>query len=86
MNGNDSFPEENHVYFKKNSVKKIKGITREQKYFITEKQRGRCAGCGMKVELSDGHIHHIRPLNKGGTNTTKNLILVCSNCHTKLPE
>lgn len=38
----------------------------------------RCVYCGAKTEL---HVHHIRPLSRGGTNAAHNLITLCRRCH-----
>ncbi len=38
-----------------------------------------CAIC--KKDSSHLHIHHIRPISKGGNHTSNNLEVLCSNCH-----
>ena len=43
-----------------------------------------CQMCGRKVWGSDSHVHHIVPLSQGGTTTLDNLILLCSDCHSKV--
>lgn len=30
------------------------------------------------------HVHHIKPLEKGGTNEADNLMSLCKSCHSKL--
>jgi 5-methylcytosine-specific restriction endonuclease McrA len=63
------------------------------------KSQGKCIDCGLvcgggwvvnwsgrvrTFELTGTHeIHHIIPLNKGGTSDSKNLILLCIPCHKK---
>lgn len=40
---------------------------------------GICSNCG-KTFMSL-HRHHIKPLNKGGSNKESNIIKVCASCH-----
>lgn len=42
-----------------------------------------CQGCGVDGDDHDGNlsVHHIVPLGCGGTNTYRNLITLCSECH-----
>ena len=45
------------------------------------KQEGRCYLCGRKRA---GVCHHIIPVSLGGKTEENNLILLCSECHSKL--
>ena len=46
---------------------------------VTLDRDGRqCQLCSSKTEL---HVHHIRPLSRGGTNRYENLITLCRRCH-----
>ena len=41
-----------------------------------------CAMCGEK-EVATHEFHHITPIAEGGETKEENLILLCSNCHSK---
>lgn len=44
-------------------------------------QHGKCWHCGKK--LTDGyHADHLIPLNRGGTNDPRNIVLSCPHCNT----
>lgn len=45
-----------------------------------------CQGCGLDQEDHDGRlpVHHIVPLGCGGTNTRRNLITLCEECHGRI--
>ncbi len=51
---------------------------------------GTCECCGQRAPFStpDGipflEVHHIRSLSDGGSDTTKNTIAVCPNCHREM--
>lgn len=54
-----------------------------------EIQNGKCFWCG--AELGDGyHADHVVPLSRGGSNSSDNIVISCSNCnqrkHNKMPE
>lgn len=47
---------------------------------LTIMQRGEfCSNCGATSLL---HIHHTKPLSKGGSNQLSNLIVLCQECHS----
>lgn len=46
---------------------------------IYDMQRGKCAGCGVK--LKKYHVDHIIPLALGGTNWANNLQILCVACN-----
>ncbi len=51
---------------------------------VGARDRGSCAACGTNISLeldADGHIDHIVPLARGGTNDLSNLQLLCSACN-----
>jgi len=39
----------------------------------------KCRQCGARLGL---RVHHINPLNKGGTHLPSNLITLCRHCHS----
>jgi 5-methylcytosine-specific restriction endonuclease McrA len=49
-----------------------------------DQEKGRCAKCGEKLELSSTHYHHKKPWSEGGKTTVQNGIAVCAKCHAKL--
>lgn len=54
----------------------------EMRASVLERDNHTCQGCGAKnVTLS---VHHIVPLGCGGTNTYRNLIALCEECHGKI--
>ncbi|MBN8411128.1 HNH endonuclease [Halomonas litopenaei] len=38
-----------------------------------------CSHCGTRSNL---HVHHVKPLSKGGSNELSNLIILCEKCHS----
>lgn len=40
-----------------------------------------CEWCGERVDSPD--VHHIKPRSTGGSNSPKNLIVLCPTCHRK---
>ena len=53
---------------------------------LLERDRGRCALCGLKFEsehADDLHIGHIVSLEHGGCNDVINLQLLCGGCKSK---
>ena len=55
---------------------------------VTEASEGTCPYCGEA--FTGGHIDHIMPVSKGGTNDRENLVYCCAPCnlskHAKTPE
>lgn len=52
----------------------------ERKNQVIKRDGEQCSKCGSRGHL---HLHHIKPLSKGGSNKIENLILLCENCHSK---
>lgn len=43
-----------------------------------------CALCGRKVPPELGNKHHLVPKGRGGTQSTRNLVLLHRECHLKI--
>lgn len=50
---------------------------------VLERDDYTCQGCGSNVQ-GNAPIHHIVPLGCGGTNTRRNLITLCEECHGRI--
>jgi len=53
---------------------------RERKEQVIHRDGQRCRSCGSGYQL---HLHHLKPLSKGGSNQISNLVLLCEACHSK---
>lgn len=54
----------------------------EMRVAILERDDYTCQGCGERnVQFQ---VHHIVPLGCGGTNTFRNLITLCEECHGRI--
>lgn len=51
--------------------------------YVYARDGGKCRYCGVAVELFQCHIHHVQPLQEGGTNHPTNLKVLCVPCHQK---
>lgn len=83
------------MYFKRNKS----GVTRIQRasygpnWFdlakeVKERDRYTCQhpGCTVREVPKEGvylHVHHVRPLSRGGTNSKANLISLCETHHKR---
>jgi len=52
---------------------------------IAQESQSTCPFCG-EYDVSTGQFHHIKPVAEGGTNSSKNLIYLCANCHSKITQ
>ncbi len=51
--------------------------------FVLERDNYTCQECDkMKIDTSL-HVHHIKPVYKGGQSVEKNLVTLCHDCHHK---
>jgi len=53
-------------------------IPDDVKMFVWQRDGGRCAKCGSQEKLE---YDHIIPVSKGGSNTARNIQLLCENCN-----
>jgi len=58
----------------------IKRIHTNNKYSVWNRDRGVCVQCGSKENLK---FDHIVPISKGGSNTHRNVQLLCEDCLIK---
>lgn len=61
-------------------VNRREKIPRHIREHVWRRDRGRCANCGRRNSLE---FDHIIPLAKGGSNTVRNLQLLCADCNRK---
>ncbi len=53
-------------------------ISQKVKNEVWRRDSGRCVGCGSRVNLE---YDHIIPFSKGGSNTARNIELLCEKCN-----
>ncbi len=53
----------------------------ERRLMVKERGGARCRKCAARANI---HVHHIKPLSKGGNNKLANLVLLCESCHSKV--
>jgi hypothetical protein len=63
---------------KQNYQRKL--IPNEVQLFVWKRDNGKCVECGGKEKLE---FDHIIPVSKGGSNTARNIQLLCENCNRK---
>ncbi|MFB6253522.1 MAG: HNH endonuclease [Halobacteriaceae archaeon] len=52
---------------------------------VWREQDEQCGRCGREKNTVESHdVHHIKPLEHGGTNAISNLVGLCSDCHALL--
>jgi hypothetical protein len=59
---------------------KREAISAEDKRFVWKRDDGRCVKCGSQNRLE---FDHIIPVSKGGSNTARNLQLLCESCNRR---
>ncbi|HUI87374.1 MAG TPA: HNH endonuclease [Anaerolineales bacterium] len=60
------------------SITERQPIPDDVKLFVWQRDGGRCVKCGSQEKLE---YDHIIPLAKGGSNTARNIQLLCENCN-----
>jgi hypothetical protein len=53
-------------------------ISPEVQKFVWQRDNGRCVKCGSQERLE---FDHVIPVSKGGSNTARNLQLLCEHCN-----
>ncbi len=48
------------------------------KQYVWQRDKGQCAKCGNKEDLE---FDHVIPFSKGGSNTARNIQILCQNCN-----
>jgi 5-methylcytosine-specific restriction endonuclease McrA len=72
-----------HYATKRAKRRKAEGkYTRRDELMLLERQRGRCANCGVAC-AKRYHIDHVIPLAKGGSNWPSNLQILCPTCNSR---
>lgn len=80
---------------KKNLVRKVSTYNYERslviREYVKELANGICQLCDNKAPFEVKgkpflHVHHIKYLSNGGTDTIENAIAVCPNCHAKIHQ
>lgn len=63
-----------------------KGMWDVQRGTLWLQQDGRCAHCGMPMDVEDEllHDHHIQPVRLGGSDSLKNRVLMHAWCHRRI--
>lgn len=57
----------------------------ELRQVVLDRDDSRCQGCGAGIaRATEHHVHHIVPLGAGGTNSVRNLITLCDECHGRI--
>jgi hypothetical protein len=65
---------------KEESEKKSRNIPKRVQREVWQRDKGRCIECGGQERLE---FDHIIPFSKGGSNTARNIQLLCENCNRK---
>lgn len=58
----------------------------ERRRTVYDRDGGRCHRCGVIVPLAKCHIHHVIRRSEGGGHSLENLVTLCRDCHSLMPE
>ena len=56
-----------------------------RRQIVISRDKSACQRCGFLVKTK-AHIHHIHPRQEEGNHSFENLILLCEDCHTCMPD
>lgn len=57
-----------------------------RRMLVYDRDGGCCRRCGTIVPLDKCHIHHVVRRAKGGGHSLDNLVVLCKDCHSLMPE
>jgi len=58
----------------------------ERRKVVYDRDGGCCRRCGVAVSLDKCHIHHLIRRSEGGHHSLENLVTLCRDCHSLMPE
>ena len=62
----------------------IPRLVEKRLYKEANSQCPRCEQAGGQADVATLQVHHIKPVAEGGSDDEENLIVLCSNCHSKI--
>ncbi len=68
-----------NLYGQKTSKKRTLGI--RDKQILYRRAKGKCDGCGKKIEYDEMQVGHRRAYSKGGATTSANSACLCYKCN-----
>ena len=72
-----------YVLTRKEKHLNIRAFADSQKREAYERQRGICAKCGERFELSEMEADHITPWHEGGKTAAENCQMLCRDCNRR---
>ena len=71
------------IFFDEEPQRRRKPISKLIKEGLYKRQKGKCMYCGRKLDIADMHADHKKPWNRGGSDSEKNLQMLCGPCNTR---